>query len=179
MKTLSNFLHRIANWKSLVVFLALYISFPAYFLKNDEAKINELAGKTVRIIDLTIGFNPQKTLDTVAAYGYDARAYYARTEMTTDVAYPIVYAFLFGIILSLLYRNTSYARVNTLPFVMLLFDYAENICIVNLLQSFPQQSVTVATLCEVFKLLKWVVFGSIIVLIVWGLIRTLWKRIKE
>ncbi|MBK8428504.1 MAG: hypothetical protein IPL27_22270 [Lewinellaceae bacterium] len=179
MKTISNFLHCIANWKSLVVFLALYISFPAYFLKNAEAKINELAGKTVGVIDLTVGFNPQKSLDMVAGYGDAARAYYARTEMTTDVAYPIVYAFLFGTVLTLLYRNTSYARVNTLPFVMLLFDYAENICIVGLLQSFPQQSVTVATFCEAFKLLKWVVFGVIVLLIVGGLIGKLMNRGKQ
>jgi len=178
MKTLSTFLHRIANWKSLVISLALYLLFPAYILKNAEAKINELAGKPVGIIDLTIGFNPQKTLDMVAGYGDEARTYYARTEMTTDVAYPIAYVFLFGIILSLLYRNTSYARVNTLPFVMLLLDYAENVCIVKLLQSFPQQSVTVATFCEAFKLLKWVVFGAIILLIVGGLIGKLMNRGK-
>ncbi len=178
MKTLSNFLYRIANWKSLVISLALYLLFPAYILKNAEAKINELAGKPVGVIDLTFGFNPQNTLDMTADYGDAARAYYARTEMTADVAYPVVYAFLFGIILSLLYRNTSYARVNTLPFVMLLLDFAENAGIVRLLYSFPQQSVTVATLCEVFKLLKWITFGVIIVLIVWGLIRKLIGRGK-
>jgi|GEM_PF-427455 len=173
MKMLSDFINRIANWKSLLIFLALYVSFPAYFLKNAEAKINELSGKTVGIIDLTMGFNTKQTLQMVADYGDAARAYYAQTEMTTDVAYPLVYAFFFAIVLTLVYRKTAYARINLLPFLAMLFDYAENVNIITLLRSFPEQSATVATLCEVFKWLKWLVFGAIILLIVAGLVARL------
>jgi len=165
MKMLSDFINRIANWKSLLIFLALYVSFPAYFLKNAEAKINELSGKTVGIIDLTMGFNTKQTLQMVADY--------AQTEMTTDVAYPLVYAFFFAIVLTLVYRKTAYARINLLPFLAMLFDYAENVNIITLLRSFPEQSATVATLCEVFKWLKWLVFGAIILLIVAGLVARL------
>lgn len=178
MATFSDFLNRIANWKSLLFFLAIYISFPAYFLKNAELKINELAGKTVGIIDLSFGFNPQKTLDMVAAYGDAARTYYARTEMTTDVAYPIVYAFLLGIILTMLYRRTQYARLSILPFITLLFDYGENINIIALLRSYPAQSMTIATLCEICKLMKWLCFGGTILLVVIGLAGLLRKRMK-
>lgn len=178
MKTLSTFLNRIASWKSLLIFLAIYILFNGYILKNTENKINELAGKSVSIIDLTFGFNPQKTLMMAAEYGDAARSYYARTEMTTDIVYPIVYAFLFGIILSLLFRKSSYARVNILPFICLLFDYLENITIVSLLISYPQQSLAIAILCEIFKLLKWLTFGSLILLIIFGLISKIINRIK-
>ena len=179
MKTLSNFLDRIASWKSLLIFLALYMAFPGYFLKNAETKIVALAGKPVGIIDLTFGFNPEKTLMMVAEYGDDARAYYARTEMTTDTLYPLVYAFLFGIILALLYRGGPRSWVNTLPFVCLLFDYLENITIIILLKTFPKQSPAIATLCELFKLLKWLVFAAIILLILLGLISKLTKRRKH
>ena len=164
MRTLTTFLARIASWKSLLLFLALYILFAAYVLRNTESKIIELAGKPVGIIDLTFGFNPQKTLMMVAEYGDAARSYYGRTEMTTDIVYPIVYAFLFGIILTLLYRESSYAWVSIFPFICLLFDYLENINIVILLITFPQQSLTIATLCEIFKLMKWLTFGCVILL---------------
>lgn len=170
MKTISNFLYRIANWKSLVLFLAIYVVFPAYFLKNAEAKINELAGKEVGIVDLTIGFNPQQTLDMVAAYGDEARAYYAQVEMTIDVVYPIVYAILIGIILSLLFKNTALSMVNVLPFATVLLDYIENSNTVTLLYSYPQQSMFFATLCEIFKLSKWLSLGVIILFIIYGLI---------
>lgn len=39
MTILTNFLNRIANWKTLVFMLAVYISFPAYWLKNTEVTI--------------------------------------------------------------------------------------------------------------------------------------------
>ena len=55
-------LDRVANWKSLLLLVALYISFPAYWLKNAEATINQLAGKAMGPVDLTMGFNPARTL---------------------------------------------------------------------------------------------------------------------
>jgi hypothetical protein len=182
MKTLSQFLDRIANGKLLIFLILIYAIFPAYLLKNAEEKINQLAGKKIGVIDLTIGFNPQKTLQMVADYGDEARAYYAQTEMTTDVIYPIVYAFLLGIILSLLYLNKAYKPfywVNLLPFIALIFDYLENICIVSLLQNYPSQSLMVANFCEVFKLLKWISFGFAIVLIFYGLIRLCIEKIRK
>jgi hypothetical protein len=182
MKTLSQFLDRIANGKLLILLFLIYAIFPAYFLKNAEEKINQLAGKKVGVIDLTVGFNQQKTLQMVADYGDEARAYYARTEMTTDVIYPIVYAFLFGVILSLLYRNKAYkpfSWINLLPFVALIFDYLENICIVSLLQNYPSQSLNTATFCEVFKILKWIAFVISVVLILYGLIRLLLTKFSK
>jgi hypothetical protein len=161
MRNISHLLNRIANWKSFLVFLVLYIFFAGYVLKNAQLKINQLAGKTIGIIDITFGFNPQKTLNMVASYGEAARTYYAQTEMTADVAYPIVYAFLLGIILTYLFKNQSYRCINSLPFVTLLFDYAENANIVILLNTFPKQSTTVAVLCEIFKFLKWASLAAI------------------
>lgn len=181
MKTLSLFLDRIANWKILLVIIAVYVSFPAYFLKNAETKMNTLAGKTLGPIDLTMGFTPEKTLQLVAEYGDEARAYYATVETTIDVVYPIVYAFLFGVILTLLFRGKSYKPfkyVNLLPFASLFFDYLENITIVTMLKSYPEQSMVVATFCEIFKLGKWLTFAATVVLIVYGLLRLLPKARK-
>jgi len=176
MKTLSSLLHRIASWKTLLLFLALYFLFVALILKNTEAHINSLAGKSIGIIDLTMGFDPQRTLDMVAGYGDAARGHYAMVEMTADVAYPIVYAFVLAIMLTLLFRNTKYARVHLLPFLVLLFDYAENINIVYLLKTYPEQSLAAATLCEVFKLLKWGTSGLVCLTILAGIILKLARK---
>jgi len=176
LKTLSLFLDRLSNWKILLVVIAVYISFPAYFLKNAETKINALSGKTIGPIDLTMGFAPQKTLQMVAEYSDEARAYYTTVETTLDIVYPIVYTLLLGIILSLLYRNKPYKPfgcVNLLPFISLVADYLENTTIVMMLNSYPKQSIVVATLCEIFKLVKWLSFAATILLIIYGLIRRL------
>jgi len=178
MTYLTNFLNRIANWKTAVFLLIVYVSFPTYWLKNAETTINQLAGKPVGVIDLTFGFDPARTLQMVADYGPEARAYYARTELTTDLIYPIVYSFLLAIILTMLFRNKPYkpfAWVTLLPFVSLIFDYLENATIVTMLNTYPNQSMSVAVLCEVFKLAKWLSFGLTIGFILYGLLRKVAK----
>lgn len=179
MKALSFFLNRISNWKTFVAALSIYIFFVGFILKNAENRINELAGKTVGIIDLSIGFNPEKTQNMVAAYGDAGRAYYATVEMTADVAYPVVYAFFFGIILTFLYRGKRGNWVNAVPFVALAFDYAENLMVVVLLKTFPMQPHALAVMCEVFKLGKWMAFGCCILLILYGLASKCLQWIKR
>jgi hypothetical protein len=178
MTNLNRFLNRIANWKSFLIFFGIYLLFAGYIFKNAENRIDELAGQSIGIIDLTLGFNPQKTLNMVAEYGVAARAYYAKVEMTIDAVYPIVYAFLLAIILTLFYRKKRFTWINKLPFIVVAFDYIENINIIILLHSYPQQSPIIATLCEVFKLLKWITLGIIFLLVIFGLISKLFNKKK-
>lgn len=178
MIKVSKFIDRISNWKYFTIFMIVLIIFNAFVFNVAENKINELAEAPIGLIDVTFGFNPQKTLNMVAAYGETARPYYTIIEMTADAVYPIVYAFLFIIILTILYRNTSYTWINKLPFIVILFDYFENISILTLLNSFPQQSIVIATLCEIFKLLKWISLGVLVLLVLFGLISRLLNRNK-
>jgi len=174
METLHQLLNRIASTKSFLVLLVIYLLFPAYILKNAEATINELTGKSIGPIDLTFGFNPSKTLQMVADYGEKARAYYAQGEMTMDVIYPIIYTFLFAVILTLLFRNkpyTPFRYVNLLPFVTILFDFIENVFIVMLLYRYPEQSMIVAVLCEIAKLLKWLSLAPVVFAVLYGLFK--------
>jgi len=176
MNSLICTLDRFANWKSFLLLLALYVSFPAYWLKNAEATINRLAGKTIGPVDLTMGFDPARTLGMIADYGPAARTYYTRVELTVDVVYPLVYALFLAVILTLLFRGKAYKPfgwVTLLPFVSQLFDYLENGTIVGLLTSYPRQSYAWAVLCEVFKLAKWLTFGLVIGMTVYGLVRLL------
>lgn len=174
METLHQFLNRIANLKTFFVLLAAYVVFPGYILKNAEVNINQFAGKPIGPIDLTFGLNPSKTLEMVAAYGEQGRAYYAQGEMTMDVIYPIVYTFLFAVILTLLFRNkpyTPFRYVNLLPFVTMLFDFIENVFIVMLLYRYPEQSMMVAVLCEIAKLLKWLSLVPVVFAALYGLFK--------
>lgn len=176
MNSLIRTLDRFANWKTFLLLLALYASFPAYWLKNAAATINQLAGKTIGPVDLTMGFDPARTLGMIADYGPAARTYYTRVELTLDVAYPLVYALFLGVILTLLFRGKAYKPfgwVTLLPFVSQLFDYLENATIIGLLTSYPGQSYGLAVLCEIFKLFKWLTFGLVIGMIVYGLVRSL------
>ncbi len=182
MQTLSNFLNKASNWKTLLLSFGIYMLFNGYFLKNAEEKINELSGNKQGVIDLTFGFNPQKTLAMIDAYSAEARKYYAQTEMTTDVIYPIIYALFFGIILTLLFKYKPYSPhklINIMPFFSLIFDYLENISIVTMINQYPNHYTWVATACELFKMLKWISFGIVILLIIYGLVRLAFAKIKK
>ncbi|GAB3987544.1 hypothetical protein GCM10028807_08030 [Spirosoma daeguense] len=182
LATLSIFFNRIASWKTLLLAIALYVVFPAYILKNLEIRMNAAAGKSIGPIDLLMGYDPGRVNEMVAAYGSEGRAIYALGEMTADVIYPIVYTTLFCIILSLLFRNRSYApfsRINVLPVFVLIVDFLENACIVYLLKSYPESSEQVAVLCSVFTNLKWALFFGVVGLIIYGLLRMAMSRFQK
>ncbi|GAB2572652.1 hypothetical protein [Spirosoma areae] len=174
LNALSSSLYRIASWKTLLLAIVLYIPFNTYFLKNLEARMNALAGKEIGPIDLLFDYNPAKISQMVADYGPEGRAVYAQGAMVVDTAYPLVYTFLFCIVLSLLFRNRSYAPfqlVNVLPVGILLFDLLENACIVYLLKSYPSSSAGMASLCSIFTNLKWVMTAVFLVLVIYGVLR--------
>ncbi|GAB3941538.1 hypothetical protein GCM10028805_04820 [Spirosoma harenae] len=174
LTTLSAFFYRIASWKTLLLALVLYIPFPAYVFKNLEAEMNALAGKEIGPIDLLVGYKPAKIIQMVGDYGPDARALYATGELTDDIAYPLIYTFLFCIILSLLFRNrtfTPFQLVNILPLAVWGFDLLENISIVYLLKSYPQLSEGIASLCSILTNLKWASFAVVVGLVLYGLVR--------
>ena len=102
---MSSFLNRIANWKTLVGLIFLDVLFPAVFFRHAGEKINEYAGKITGPVDLTFGFNPGRTLQMIAEYGDEGRRYYKMVELTTDIAYPVVYALLFAVAITLIYRK--------------------------------------------------------------------------
>ena len=175
----SKLLDRLANWRVLSLLLAVYGLFAGYLLPQAEQRINALTGKALGPIDLTAGFNPERTLRMVADYGPAGRSYYATIETTLDVLYPLVYALLFAVMLTMLYRRAPVQvlhRIQLLPVAALLLDLLENATIVFLLRTYPDQSQLVATVCEGVKLLKWVVAGLLIALVIVGLTRRLLPR---
>jgi hypothetical protein len=181
MASLIYFLNHIASWKTWLLLLILYVSFPAYWLKNAETTINRLANKPIGPIDLTIDYNPARTRQMIADYGPAARAYYAHTELTTDLIYPLVYSLLLAVTLTLLFQTKSYKsaeKITLLPFVVLLFDFLENAMIVSMLVDYPTQSPVLVSLCEVFKLIKWLSFGLTILLVLYGLFQLLMSKIQ-
>ncbi|GAA4450847.1 hypothetical protein GCM10023189_12100 [Nibrella saemangeumensis] len=182
-RTLSAFFYRIASWKTLLVAIPFYMVFPAYFLKTIEENLNAYAGKAIGPVDLLIAnTDPDKILEMVAMYGPEGRPYYAFGVLTADVAYPVIYTFLLGVALSLLFRSRTYTPfywVNLIPVAAMLFDLLENACIVTLLNTYPDASRSVAILCMVFSNLKWGGFALSLGLILYGLVRLLMRQFSR
>jgi hypothetical protein len=77
----------------------------------------------------------------------------------------------------MLFRHLPGRWVTLPPFVSLLFDYLENATIVTMLTSYPSQSIPVAVIGEVVKLVKWLLVGTSIGLILYGLMLNVSGRI--
>jgi hypothetical protein len=176
------FLNRISNWKTLLGLILLYLLFVGVLLNNAEKRINQFAGKEIGVIDLNVGFNPHRTLQMVADYSDEGRAYYKQAELLYDTPYPLIYTLLFAVIITLVYRRLLGGPVHYLnlwPFAAMLFDYAENVCVISMLGHYPEQSMAMAVLCEIFKLLKFLMVGVIIIVILTGLARlVLLRKVK-
>jgi len=89
---------------------------------------------------------------------------------------------LFAVLLTIIYRKLIRGPVryiHLVPFIAMFFDFFENLTIVSMLNHYPEQSYTMASLCEFFKLMKWLVFGVIIFLVIYGMIRLLLKQEKN
>lgn len=174
IRLLSAFFYRIASWKTLLLGILLYLPIPIFILGPLEKQLNRHAGYEIGPIDLLIfEFNPAKIQKMVADYGPEGRVIYAQGTLIDDTIYPVVYTFLFCIILSLLYRKrvaASWALVNVFPITGLVFDLLENAAVMTLLQTYPEPQPIVAVLCSVFSNLKWTSFGLTVLLAVQGLV---------
>ncbi|HZV70810.1 MAG TPA: hypothetical protein VFG10_14745 [Saprospiraceae bacterium] len=176
---MSSFLNRISNWKTLLGLLIIYFLFPSVWFRHAGEKISQLAGKEIGPVDLTFGFNPKRTLQMIEDYGEAGRTYYRFVEMTIDIIYPIVYCTFFAVLLTMIYRSLLRGPVkylNMVPFAAMVFDFLENISIVSMINHYPEQSIFIATLCELFKMLKWLMFGLVLFLVIFGLFKVLTRK---
>ncbi|MFD1144623.1 hypothetical protein ACFQ4C_26075 [Larkinella insperata] len=177
---LSAFFYRTASWKSLLLAIVLYLPIPIFLLRPLEARLNQLAGYEIGPIDLLIfEFDPARIQKMVADYGLQGRAIYAQGALIDDTIYPIIYTFLFCVILSLLYRRRVVAPgslVNIFPVTSLVFDLLENAFIITLLRGYPAPQPTVAVLCLVASNLKWLSLFITAVLAIYGLVRLIKQR---
>lgn len=181
MKLLSAFIAKIAGYRVIIVLAVLFGLFANLLLPSLEKSINEKAGKTVGVIDLQSGFHPSKVYEMIEDYGPEARKSYLLIEITVDVVYPIIYAFLFSVILFVFYEKLGVKApiksIYLLPFLTLLFDYAENLFIVLMLSLYPTKVMAFAYLCSAFTALKWATLILSILFVFYGGIMLLIKRV--
>ena len=180
ISSLSAFFYRIASWKTLLLGILLYLPIPIFILGPLEKQLNAYAGYEVGPIDLLIfKFDPVKIGKMVADYGPEGRAVYSQGVLIDDTIYPIVYTFLFCVVLSLLYRHrvpAFWLLINVFPLTGLVLDLAENAFIITLLQSYPEPLPAVAVLCSLCTNLKWTSLAITVLLAVYGLIRLVARK---
>ena len=173
-------LHRLATGRNVLILLVLDLLRMMGVMPYLGKQLDTLTGGTPPL-DLAIPtYSPKFAHASVATYGEAGRAYYRSIELGADLVYPLVYGFAFALLLAFLWQrlapHQAWTRfVPLLPLVGMLFDYAENLSIVALLDRFPAQPDGLARLAVLFTLLKWsFAFAGIAFMLVglsWWLLR--------
>ena len=182
LDNLSAAVTRFATGRNTLILLAVYLLINIFVLPAAEARIKAASGG-VGPIDLQLSYTPDKVFSMVEAYG-EARSFYALFEFTGDLAYPIVYTLTFSFIITILFRNafdlnSPLQKLHLLPFAAFVFDMLENVCIVTMLITYPQQITAVAVVGNLFTIVKWIAaFGSIALVLI-GLIGVAVRKLRK
>ena len=174
MKIISAFFLRIAGWRTFVAALFVYLIFGLYVMPHGLARIQELSGRKVEVLDLQFSYSPERARSIISEYTEESRAFTARFNAIYDGLYPVAYTFLILIMMSWLSRSLAAYGVRTgylhlLPFIVMIADYSENTCIVMMMRKYPDFSDGLVRISSCFTAAKWSLLGLEAVMVLGGL----------
>jgi len=146
-------------WLSLAAYIAM-----AVVMGWGSAKMNEMAGQKIEILDLQPGYTPQQAKNILSKYNDETLKFAALFNLTADTLYPLVYTALFCVILARFCRkivphNPQWRWLLLIPLPIPLIDYLENAGIIQILWNYPDVSDSMISLASFFTLLKWSLVG--------------------
>ncbi len=183
---LSRLLYSWARGWRILALVTAFVAFEAITLPRLQAA----PGGRIVSLDQQLFYRPVQVFATVAAYG-EARGFWLPIYLTWDVANPIFYTLIFGLLISWLFKGCQLSEswqpwpfgLNLLPLGAGLCDLLENLCIVTLLAVYPAQPAAVAWLSTICTLGKMGFLGVSALLIVVGLVaavgRTLSRKLTK
>ena len=172
-----------ATGRNILVFLVLYVAMVAFVMVPAQ-KFMETHGEGTGPLDLQQFYNADKALEMLGQYDAEVRAFYRKTELTADLAYPVVYTLFLGLLWLFLLKKAFapghfVQRLWFVPFVGFFFDLIENACILRLLGQSPDFSRGTAVAASVFSGLKWGFAFASMGLVVMGLIVWLVRAVRK
>lgn len=159
-------LDRWATGRAILLLAAAFLLFPFVLFPAAVGKFASLsAGKGP--LDMLFSFSADEAYSRIEAYGPDVRRFYATVELTLDVAFPTITAFLFCFIALFCFRRAfpgsmTVRRLALVPFGAMSADLLENAGIVVLLTSYPSRLDTLARLTSLAVTIKWLLVASMV-----------------
>ncbi len=142
--------------------LILFVLTNAIYLTMLNVSIPTLIGFAdgQLIFDMSpAGYSYQQAQGLLAALGDEGRQYYLTTQLPLDVLYPLLFTLCYSSLLlwltkagkltSRIWRYFAYT-----PLLVSLFDYAENLCIWQMLTQYPNLSESLVQLSSAFTVVK-------------------------
>src|SRR5215210_5228743 len=131
-------LDRFANWPVFIVLAVLWVLCYLGFRWRAKA-LNEYAGgKEIVTFDGRYAYTPEEAHDLLEMMGERGRPFYAITQMTLDLIFPLIYGSLFLIAIYRLYGDPGYLLL--VPIIASVADLLENFTNTYLALSYRQGS---------------------------------------
>lgn len=124
-------------------------------------------------LDLKFGYDLPQAMKVLSDLGQDTLPKYRFGLIVTDMAYPVIYACFFSL---LLFRAWSPKFVLVIPILVMLLDIGENLSILTLVDTFPNLSESDVRLASNFSTAKWSMVIFTLLLIIVGFVRKRWTK---
>ena len=120
-------------------------------------------------------YAPADLYAAAEAWGEAGRSAYVRARVTFDVVWPLAYGIFLLTGLSWLWAlatspGSRWRRIALLPILVVLLDYAENICTATVVARYPARTPVLADLAPVFTAAKWLTLTACFVLLAVGVV---------
>lgn len=161
---------------NIVYVFMLTVSIPWVMGFSDGMKLFDM---------MPLGYDPEYALLLLDKLGAEGRHYYLYNQLPVDMIYPLLFAITYSMLTAWFLNklNTLTAvpfYLCILPILAGLFDYLENLSIINMLQSYPHltdTAIQTGTFFTVFKsLFSTISFTVLIVLMIRHLYLKLSKK---
>lgn len=167
----------------LVLFVITQIIYAFMLLYTIPNVMNHAKG--MKLLDMQpAGYSAEyaKSLfDHLEASGREA---YLFRQIPVDMIYPLLFAVTYSLLLTFLFKksfnpSSKIHSLSLIPIVGGLFDYLENIGIINMLSIYPNFSVFLANMTNVFSVLKSIFITLFFVLLVVGVVGLIVKKVTK
>ena len=173
LEMVKNKLARIANGRILILLFLAALPFLAFVFPYRNTALSIVSGREKPTLDSDVHYDATYAYDLFGSLEKKGRRLYAWSEITADLIFPLIYAFFLSLLIIYIFERTSFTKpqqfLAMLPFLMLLFDYGENILIAFMLFDYPERHNAIAQVASVFTKLKWSLFGLSFAVILFGL----------
>jgi hypothetical protein len=140
----------------------------------------------MKLLDMMpTGYTHEYVGSLLTALGEKGRHAYLFNQLPFDMLYPGLFAISYSLVLAYFLKGLDKLRGNLfylclLPVFSGLFDYSENIGIISMLNSFPENSILLSQFTNVFSILKStftsIYFVSLIAILIWWIISKMRNR---
>lgn len=125
-------------------------------------------GPSPSLPDVRLGYTPDELQEVFEVWGQGRCQLYAITQVTLDVAFPLVYGVLFAICVARLFTGERGRWMVVVPLLATLADLSENVVLAFLAWSYRDTVSPLAWIASASTMAKFAFFGASLVLLLVG-----------